>query len=75
MIIFGKNLAKITLLLDKILLKMTNVQIQKIIDFSATPALQMIPTKTADSPIYAMKRPILISLYLTLEKCYAMFIF
>ena len=35
--------------------------------------VQMIPTKTADSPIYAMKRPILFSLYLNLEKYFSIF--
>ena len=31
----------------------------------------MIPTKTADSPIYAMKRPIFNCLWLIPGKCYA----
>ena len=35
--------------------------------------IQMIPTKTTDSPIYAIKRPMLISLWLNLEKCYSLF--
>ena len=44
-------------------------------DLYGPPCIQMIPTKTADLPIHALKRPILISLMLTLEKCYAILIF